>query len=47
VQLIATGASSDPYQLNFIVPPGSRDDLIFDIAFDNGGHDPAVFVGGL
>jgi hypothetical protein len=46
VQLIATGASSDPYQLNFIVPPGSRDDLTFDIAFDAGGHDPAVFVGG-
>lgn len=47
VQLIAIGASSDPYQLTFIVPPGSRDDLLFGIAFDADGHDPAVFVGGL
>jgi hypothetical protein len=47
VQLIAMGGHSDPYRLSFVVPPGSRDDVVFDLAIDAGTHDPAVFVGGL
>ena len=47
VQLIAIGEHSDPYRLSFVLPPGSRDDVVFDLAIDAGTHDPAVFVGGL
>jgi hypothetical protein len=47
VQYIAIGGSSLPYRLCFVVPPGSRDDVVFDLAIDGGTHDPAVFVGGL
>ena len=47
VQLIAIGESSDPYRLCFLVPPRSHDDVVFNLAFDTGAHDPAVFVGGL
>ncbi len=47
VQYIAIGESSLPYRLCFVVPPGSRDDVVFDLAIDGGTHDPAVFVGGL
>jgi len=47
VQLIAIGETSNPYQLSFVVPPGSHDDLVLDLAIDAGTHDPAVFVGAL
>lgn len=47
VQLIAIGEDSDPYRLSFVVPPGSGDDVVFNLAIDPGAHDPAVFVGGL
>ena len=47
VQSVATGGSSDPYRLTFVVPPHSRDDVVFNLAIDAGAHDPAVFVGGL
>jgi hypothetical protein len=47
VQLIAIGEYSDPYRLSFVIPPGSRDDVVFNLAIDPGTHDPAVFVGGL
>jgi len=47
VQLIAIGATSLPYRLCFLVPLGSLDDVVFDLAIDAGRHDPAVFVGGL
>jgi hypothetical protein len=47
VQSIAVGGSSDPYRLCFVLPPYSRDDVVFHLAFDVGTHDPAVFIGGL
>ena len=47
VQLIAIGETSVPYRLCFLVPLGSLDDVVFDLAIDAGTHDPAVFVGGL
>ncbi len=47
VQLIAIGESSDPYQLSFVSPSNSHDDLMFELGVDGGAHDPAVFVGGL
>ena len=47
VQFIAIGETSIPYGLSFVVPPGSRDDLVLDLAIDAGTHDPAVFVGAL
>ncbi len=47
VQFIAIGETSSPYGLSFVVPPGSRDDLVLDLAIDAGTHDPAVFVGAL
>lgn len=47
VQLIAIGEHSDPYRLSFVLPPGSRDDVVFDLAIDARTHDPAVFVGEL
>ena len=47
VQLIAIGEHSDPYRLSFVLPPRSRDDVVFDLAIDADTHDPAVFVGGL
>lgn len=45
VQLIPIGGESDPYRLSFILPAGSRDDVVFTVAVDPGTHDPAVFVG--
>lgn len=47
VQSIAIGGSSDPYALSFVVPPHSRDDIVFSLAIDADTHDPAVFTGGL
>lgn len=47
VQLLAIGGCSDPYQLSFVLPAGSGDDLVFHLAIDAGAHDPAVFVGSL
>ena len=47
VQLIAIGEYSDPYRLSFVIPAGSGDDVVFNLAIDAGTHDPAVFVGGL
>jgi len=47
VQLIAVGEDSDPYRLRYILPPGSRTDLQFELAIDPAAHDPAVFVGSL
>lgn len=47
VQLIAMGEYSDPYRLSFVVPSGSLDDVMFDLAIDADMHDPAIFVGGL
>lgn len=41
------GGCSDPYQLSFVLPAGSGDDLVFHLAIDAGAHDPAVFVGSL
>jgi hypothetical protein len=47
VQPIAIGETSDPYQLCFVIPPGSRDDVLLHVAIDADVHDPAVFVGEL
>ncbi len=47
VQVIAIGGTSIPYQVNFVVPPRSRDDVMLQLAVDAGLHDPAVFVGEL
>ena len=47
VQLIAIGGYSDPYRLSFVLPAGSGDDVVFNLAIDAGAHDPAVFVGRL
>ncbi len=47
VQLIAIGEYAAPYRLSFVIPPGSRDDVVFNLSIDAGMHDPAVFVGGL
>lgn len=45
VQLIALGATSDPYRMTFLVPPSARGDLRLAVSIDAGAHDPAVFTG--
>lgn len=47
VQLIAIGESSLPYRLCFLLPPTGRDDVVFELRIDAGGHEPSVFTGNL
>lgn len=47
VQELAIGETSDPYRLCFVVPAGSRGDVMLHVAIDAGVHDAAVFVGQL
>ncbi len=47
VQLIAIGESSYPYRLCFVLPDTSRDDIVFELRIDAGGHEPSVFAGRL
>ena len=47
VQLIALGASSDPYRLGFILSSDRCGDVVFTLGIDGGAHEPAVFAGSL
>ena len=45
IQLIAPGATSDPYGLGFLIPADARDDVRFELTIDPGEHEAAVFAG--
>jgi hypothetical protein len=45
VQLIAPGATSNPYSLGFLLPADARDDVVFELTIDAGKHGTAVFAG--
>ncbi|HEY5981677.1 MAG TPA: hypothetical protein VIT41_18785 [Microlunatus sp.] len=47
VQLIAIGASSDPYLLRYVLSPDHCEDVVFEVRIDGGVHEPAVFAGPL
>lgn len=45
IQLIAPGATSNPYDLGFLIPAEARDDVVFELTIDAGEHGTAVFAG--
>lgn len=45
VQLIAPGATSNPYGLGFLIPADARGDVVFELTIDAGAHETAVFAG--
>lgn len=47
VQLIAPGATSDPYSLGFLLPTDAAEDVVFELTIDGGDHRMAVFAGTL